>query len=71
MTPVTFCKLEAVKHGEKFVIDLNDVDEPDEHLMFLGWDYKGEAMVSAANTDFVRGFPTRLGKQEEVIKLSH
>ena len=69
--PVRFTKLGTFTYGEKFVLDIDDVFDPTEHLQFLGFDYKGAAFCSAANTDFVRGFETGLNKDTKVIKLSH
>lgn len=68
---VTFAKLGTLAYGEKFVVDMDDVFDDSEHLMLLSFAYDGAAMVSAANTDFVRGFKTGLDKNTPVIKLSH
>jgi hypothetical protein len=69
--PVKFVKLGELTFKDKFVTDIDDVFEPSEALMFLSFAYDGAAMVSAANTDFVRGFKTGLDKNTPVIKLSH
>lgn len=69
--PVHFTTLGKLTYGDKFVIDLDDVHETSEHLQFLSFAYDGAAMVSAANTNFVRGFKTGLDKNTKVVKLSH
>jgi hypothetical protein len=69
--PVHFTTLGKLTFGDKFVLDIEDVFEPSEALQFLSFAYDGAAMVSAANTDFVRGFKTGLDKNTKVIKLSH
>lgn len=68
---VTFAKLGTLAHGEKFVVDMEDVFDSSEHLMFLSFAYDGAAMLTASNTDFVRGFKSGLDKNTPVIKLSH
>lgn len=68
---VTFAKLGDLTFGDKFVTDMDDVFDPSEALQFLSFAYDGAAMVSAANTNFVRGFKTGLDKNTPVIKLSH
>lgn len=68
---VKFTSLGELTSGEKFVLDMDDVFDPTEHLQFLGFDYKGAAFASANNTNFVRGFETGLDKNTKVIKLSH
>lgn len=69
--PVNFTTLGKLTYGDKFVTDVEDVFDTTEHLMFLSIAYDGMAMVSAANTNFVRGFKTGLDKHTKVIKLSH
>lgn len=69
--PVTFTTLGQLTFGDKFVLDTDDVFDTAEHLKFLSFAYDGAAMISAANTDFVRGFKTGLDKNTKVIKLSH
>lgn len=68
---VTFAKLGALKSGDKFVIDFEDACEPAEYLQFLSFAYDGAAMVSAANTDFVRGFKTGLDRHADIVKIGH
>lgn len=68
---VTFAKLGDLTYGDKFVTDMDDVFDPSEALMFLSFMYDGTPMLSAANTNFVRGFMSGLDKNTPVIKLSH
>lgn len=70
MTPVTFCKLEDVKFGERFVIDMDNIGDDVMHLEFLSWNYAGNAMVTSG-PDFVRGFETGLTRKTDVIKIGH
>lgn len=69
--PVHFTTLGKLTYGDKFVTDIEDVFDPTEQLQFLSFAYDGAAMVSAANTNFVRGFKTGLDKNTKVVKLSH
>lgn len=69
--PVTFTTLGTLKANDKFVLDMDDVFDTAEHLQFLSFAYDGQAMVSAANTNFARGFKTGLDKNTKVVKLSH
>lgn len=69
--PVRFTTLGELKFRDKFVMDIEDVFEPKEHMMFLSFAYDGAAMLTSANNDFTGGFKSGLDKNTKVIKLSH
>lgn len=69
--PVFFTTLGELKFRDKFVMDIEDVFDESEHMMFLSFAYDGAAMCTSATNNFIGGFKTGLDKNTKVIKLSH